>query len=227
MAELVITIDGPAGSGKSTAARLLAKKLDAAFLDTGSLYRAVTLAAMKAKIDLNNEKQLLAVLDKNDFKFEAKQDKMLVSINNEDSTEQIRSPEVTANAKYVASSPKVRQRLVQMQRDFAARYDKVVTEGRDQGTVVFPDAIAKFFLIADLAERAQRRQAEQSAKGINESVESIQNALDRRDKSDRGRTVGPLKPAQDAVIINTTDLPIDQVVERLFEIVKTKCSNKN
>ncbi len=226
MDRLIITIDGPAGSGKSTAARLLAQKLDAAFIDTGAMYRAVTLAAMKAKTDLKNEKKLLSVLDNNDFKFETKQNEMSATINGEIVTEQLRNPEVTANAKYIASSAKVRQRLVQMQRDFAARCQKVVTEGRDQGTVAFPDADIKFFLIADPAKRAERRQAELSAKGINESVESIQNALDRRDKSDRSRTVGPLKPADDAVIIDTTNLSIEKMVDRLLEIVKTKCSNK-
>jgi CMP/dCMP kinase len=226
MDRLIITIDGPAGSGKSTAARLLAQKLDAAFLDTGAMYRAVTLAAMKAKTDLKNEKKLLAVLDENDFKFETKQNEMSATINGEIVTEQLRNPEVTANAKYIASSPKVRQRLVQMQRDFAARCQKVVTEGRDQGTVVFPDADIKFFLIADPAKRAERRQAELSAKGTNESIESIQKAIEERDKSDRSRTVGPLKPADDAVIIDTTNLSIEKMVDRLFEIVKTKCSNK-
>ena len=226
MAELVITIDGPAGSGKSTAARLLAQKLDAVFLDTGAMYRAVTLAAMKAEADLKNEEKLLSVLNVNDFKFEAKQTEMFASINNEDVTEQIRSPEVTANAKYIASSAKVRQRLVQMQRDFAARCQKVVTEGRDQGTVAFPDANIKFFLTADLCQRAKRRQAELSAKGINKSIESIQKAIDQRDKSDSSRTVGPLKPAKDAIPVDTTGLSIDQMVDRLFEIVKTKCPNK-
>jgi cytidylate kinase len=200
--------------------------LDAAFLDTGAMYRAVTLAAMKAKVDLKNEKKLLAVLDKNDFEFETKQNEMSATINGEIVTEQLRNPEVTANAKYIASSAKVRQRLVQMQRDFAARCQKVVTEGRDQGTVAFPDADIKFFLIADPAKRAERRQAELSAKGINESIESIQKAIEERDKSDRSRTVGPLKPADDAVIIDTTNLSIEKMVEGLFEIVETKCSNK-
>jgi CMP/dCMP kinase len=226
MAKLIITIDGPAGSGKSTAAGLLARKLDAAFLDTGAMYRSVTLAAMQAGADLKNDSALACVLDNNKFTFEAKHDKMFASINGHDVTGQIRSPDVTANAKYIASSGKIRNRLVQMQRDFAARCEKIVTEGRDQGTVAFPNANIKFFLIADPAARAKRRQAELLAKGISQSIESIQKAIDERDKSDRTRTVGPLKPAPDAVTIDTTNLSIEQMVDKLFEIVKTKCSNK-
>jgi cytidylate kinase len=151
---------------------------------------------------------------------------MFASINGKDVTEQIRSPEVTANAKYIASSAKVRQRLVQMQRDFAACYQKVVTEGRDQGTVAFPNADIKFYLTADLYQRAKRRQAELSTKGNNELLESIQKAIDQRDKSDRSRTVGPLKPAKDAIPVDTTGLSVEQMADRLFEIVKTKCSSK-
>ena len=137
MANLIITIDGPAASGKSTAARLLAKELGASFLDTGAMYRAVTLAAMQAKVDMGDEAKLLDVIQTSDFQFTVRDDKMLVYVNGFDVTEKIREPEVTANARYIASSPKARGKLVEMQRRFATERQKIVAEGRDQGTVAF------------------------------------------------------------------------------------------
>ncbi len=226
MAKCIITIDGPAASGKSTAARLLAQKLGGVFLDTGAMYRAVTLAAMQAGINLENEEQVDKVLDNNCFNFEADKDQIIASINGHYVTEQLRDIDVTAKAKYISASKKIRQRLVQMQREFADNHPMIVTEGRDQGTVAFPDANVKFFLTADLDERVRRRQAELSAKGIIESLESIKKAIAQRDKSDQSRKVGPLKPAKDAITIDTTNLSIEQMVEKLFEMVSSKCLDK-
>jgi len=220
MADLIITIDGPAASGKSTAARLLAERLGAFFLDTGAMYRAVTLAAMQAGVNMSDEDELLGVLKKSKFEFSAREGKMAVSIDGVDVTEQIRRTDVTANAWYIASSSKLREKLVQMQRQFAESEEKIVTEGRDQGTVAFADADVKFFLVADTAERARRRQAELKAKGIDGSLEEIQRAIEERDKSDRDREVGPLKPAGDAIVIDTTKLSIEEVVEKLWECVE-------
>lgn len=220
MAELIVTIDGPAASGKSTAAGLLANKLGASFLDTGAMYRAVTLAAMLSGIDLSNEDELLKIMQTNKFKFFIEKDQMAVRINGIDATGQIRSPEVTASARYIASAPKVREKLVEMQRRFAADHEKIVTEGRDQGTVAFPDADIKFFLTADVTERARRRQAELQVKGVADSIEQIRKAMEKRDKSDQNRTVGPLKPADDAIIIDTTNLNLEQVVDKLLNYVK-------
>ena len=220
MADLIITIDGPAASGKSTAARLLAHKLGASFLDTGAMYRAVTLAVMRAGVDLNDEQKLLDITQTCEFEFSVKSGKTTVRIDNTDVTEQIRSPEVTANARYIAAAPRVREKLVQMQRQFAADRRKIVTEGRDQGTVAFCDADIKFFLMADSAERARRRQAELQAKGISENLEQIQKAIEDRDKSDESRAVGPLKPAEDAIVVDTTNMSIEQVVEKLAGYVK-------
>ena len=224
MIDLIITIDGPAASGKSTVARLLAQRLGASFLDTGAMYRAVTLAAMWAGIDLSDEKKLLSIIQAHEFQFSLTDGKMVVYIDGADVTEQIRQPQVTANAWYIASATKVREKLVEMQRQFAASQQKIVTEGRDQGTVAFSDADIKFYLTADSAERARRRQAELQAKGVSENLEQIQKAIEQRDKSDRGRTVGPMKPAQDAIVIDTTNLSIEQVVEKLLVHVKEKCS---
>jgi cytidylate kinase len=227
MAELVITIDGPAASGKSTVARLVAQKLGASFLDTGAMYRAVTLAAIKAGVNMTDEKKLLGVMRVSKFQFSVKDGLTRVSIDGVNVTEQIRSPEVTAKARYIASAAKIREKLVQMQRRFAAGEKKLVTEGRDQGTVAFDDADIKFYLTADAGERARRRQEELVAKGDSKSLEEIQKAIEERDKSDQTRTVGPLKPAEDAIIIDTTDLSIEEVVEKVLGFVKEKCLKKS
>jgi len=226
MSRLVVTIDGPAASGKSTVARLLADKLNATFLDTGAMYRAATLAAMQKGVDLTKQKQLIDVLDNTQFSFTPARDGMRVHVAGADVTDEIRGPQVTANARYVAGCIPARQRLVEMQRRFAETHDKIVTEGRDQGTVVFPDADVKFFLTADLDERARRRQAELKAEGVEQTTEQIRRAIQKRDISDQNRSVGPLKPADDAIIVDTTSLTIEQVVEKLVIIVKEKCSEK-
>jgi cytidylate kinase len=220
MANLIVTIDGPAASGKSTVARLLAERLGASFLDTGAMYRAVTLAAMQAGVDVNNEEELIGVLKNSEFGFAIKEGKLMVLINGVDVTAQIRESEVTANARYVASAEKLREKLVQMQRQFAAGEEKIVTEGRDQGTVAFPGADIKFYLTAEAIERAKRRQAELQANGSSQSLEKIQAAIEERDKSDAGRAIGPLKPAGDAIVIDTTDLSIEEVVEKLLGFVR-------
>jgi cytidylate kinase len=230
MANLIITIDGPAASGKSTVARLLAERLGASFLDTGAMYRAVTLAAMQAGVDMSDKGKLLEVLDNREFQFTIKKEKMTVCIDGVDVTEKIRQPEVTANAKHIASSAKVREKLVQMQRQLAAGEDKIVTEGRDQGTVTFPDADIKFFLTAETVERARRRQAELKAtcgSPTCDSLEKIQRAIEERDKSDEGREVGPLKPAGDAIVVDTTNLSIEEVVEKLLAYVARPQVGKN
>ncbi len=226
MARLVVTIDGPAASGKSTVARLLAEKLNAAFLDTGAMYRAATLAAMQAKADLANQQQVLDAMADTEFKFTAASRGMLVEISGIDVTDEIRDPQVTANARYISALAPARRRLVEIQRRFAGKYDKIVTEGRDQGTVAFPDAGVKFFLTAGLDERTRRRQAELKAKGIEQATEQVRQAIQKRDASDESRTVGPLKPADDAIVVDTTDLTIEQVVEKLFACVQKKCSKK-
>lgn len=220
MAGLVITIDGPAASGKSTVARLLAQRLGADLLDTGAMYRAATLAAMRAGIDMKNEDELLRIIESSDLQFSTDPGKTVVSLNGADVTDEIRRPDVTANAHYAASAPKVRARLVEMQRRMAAEKNKIVTEGRDQGTVAFPDANIKFFLTADAKTRAQRRQAEMLDADGRQDIEQVRRAIEARDKSDRDRDVGPLRPADDAIIVDTTKLTIEQVVRTLLEYVE-------
>jgi cytidylate kinase len=216
MASLIITIDGPAASGKSTAARLLAKKLDAAFLDTGAMYRAVTLAAINDGADLSQESELLKVLSDNEICFDAENDQMTVKINGIDVTEDIRLPEVTAKTHYIASSGKIREKLVAMQREFASLHEKIVTEGRDQGTVAFADAKLKFFLVASAEERAKRRYKDLQNNSKELSFEQIQASIEKRDKMDESRSISPLKPAEDAIVVDTTNLSIDQVVNKLI-----------
>lgn len=216
MANLIITIDGPAASGKSTVARMLAERLGASFLDTGAMYRAVTLAAIQACADMRNEEQLLDVLETKKFRFATKKTKMTVSIDGVDVTEQIRLPEVTANARHIANSPKVREKLVEMQRQFAASEKKIVTEGRDQGTVAFPKACLKFYLTAMVTERAKRRAMEEGLT-TREEIGRIQRSLEERDRSDKNRPVGPMKPAHDAITIDTTDLSAEEVTDKLLE----------
>ncbi|MCK4886912.1 MAG: (d)CMP kinase [Planctomycetes bacterium] len=221
MDNFIITIDGPAGSGKSTIAALVAKKLSAAFLDTGAMYRTVTLAAMNDNIDMENASELLTVFDNNDFSFSIEADKTITKINGRKVTEDIRKPQVTANVKHVASNPQLREKLVQMQRNIADQYQKIVTEGRDQGTVAFKDADIKFFLTASADERAGRRLAQLRANGDNsQTLKNIKEAIIKRDHSDSSRTTGPLKPAGDAVIVDTSDLNIQQVVDKLLSYVR-------
>ncbi|MFH1614686.1 MAG: (d)CMP kinase [Planctomycetota bacterium] len=223
---LVITIDGPAGSGKSTVANILADRLGFAFLDTGAMYRAVTVAAMQAGIELADEAQLLKVLADRDFVFSFQQRVMKVTIDGIDVTERIRLPEVTANVRYIASAPQVRKRLVRMQRELAQTAGRIVTEGRDQGTVAFPDAAVKFFLTADIEERASRRHAELAVKASACDIEEIRKAIEERDISDRNRSAGPLIPAPDAVVVDTTKLNVEQVVEKLLHLLKKKTRGK-
>jgi cytidylate kinase len=228
MANLIVTIDGPAASGKSTAARLLAQRLKGVFLDTGAMYRAVTWAALQAGKDLKDESQLLEVLDGSRFEFSIQAGKMTARVNGVDVTGQIRRSDVTANARYIASASKVRERLVKMQRDFSASEEKIVTEGRDQGTVAFPEADVKFYLVAETSERARRRFAELRAQGeVNVHPEEIRKAIEERDRSDTSRGVGPLRPAEDAIMVDTTHLTIEEVVEKLLRYVEGRCSSKD
>lgn len=218
----IITIDGPAGVGKSTVARKLAQRLDAVFLDTGATYRAVTLAAMQVGVALTNSLAVMEVMDDTEFTFRHEGDKLKVGIDGRDATAAIRLPQVTENVKFIASQPELRSKLVELQRDFARRFDRIVTEGRDQGTVVFPKARFKFFLTADPTERARRRHEELKAAGRQVDFETLAGQIVERDASDENRAVGPLKPAADAVIIDTTAMTADDVVETMLEIMDTK-----
>lgn len=212
---MIVTIDGPAGAGKSTAARALARRLHFEFLDTGAMYRAVTLAGLRAGINLADESALRPLLAALHLEMPGDQ----VLLNGADVTGQIRTAAVTAASGAVASSPVVRQHLVGLQRRIAAGRN-MVCEGRDQGTVVFPDAACKFFLVADPVERARRRQREMAARGEPVSVEDVLRAQEERDRRDAARDIAPMKPAPDAILLDTTQLTLDQVVDHMEEAVR-------
>lgn len=227
MKRYIITIDGPAGVGKSTAARMLAGRINAVFLDTGATYRAATLAAMLAGADLSDANAVAAVMEQTRFEFTHQGDILKVLINGRDCTQEIRRPEVTDKVHYIASQPQLRTRLVKLQRDFAMQFDAVVAEGRDQGTVVFPDAPYKFFLTADPHERTRRRYEELKSAGIPVDFNTLAQQIMLRDASDENRSVGPLVPASDAVIIDTTNLDAQAVVEKMLFFIHKKPYGKD
>jgi CMP/dCMP kinase len=209
---MIVTIDGPAGAGKSTTARALAARLGFEYLDTGAMFRAVTFAALRAGLDLKDETALGSLLP--DLGLEMPPGRVL--LHGEDVTAAIRTSEITAASGPIASSPVVRRHLAALQRRVAAGRD-MVCEGRDQGTVVFPDAVCKFFLVADPRERACRRQRDLVARGEAVSVEDVLAAQEVRDRRDASRDLAPMKPAADAILLDSTGLTADQVVDRMEE----------
>jgi len=208
-----IAIDGPAGAGKSTTARLLAKKLGYLYVDTGAMYRAVTLKALMNKIDPVNESLITSIAEdaKITFRTDANGDTRLF-LNGLDVTEAIRTPLVSKNVSLVSRFPGVRRKLSDLQREMASQ-GGVVMEGRDIGTYVLPDAKVKFFLTASIEERARRRHQELKQKGYDIELTEVIEDIKHRDEIDSNRSWAPLKPAPDAKIINCSDLSADQVIE--------------
>jgi cytidylate kinase len=214
---LVVTIDGPAGSGKSTVARLVARALKATFLDTGAIYRALALSAERSGIDTDNERQLAHLASRMPIAFRDEGGSQHVLLDGEDVSDAIRAPHVSQGASEVSRWPLVRQALLQTQRD-VARQGAVVAEGRDTGTVVFPDAQVKVFLVADEEVRAQRRHAQLRESGREIALSDVIAEQRQRDARDSGRLVAPLLPADDAVRIDTTQSSIEQVVAKIVEL---------
>lgn len=215
---MIIAIDGPAGSGKSTIAKLAAKKLRFLYIDTGAMYRSLTLKAMQEGLDLNDEKALINLAKNIKIELSSKtKGRMQVSLNGQDVSDKIRTPEVTNNISYIANVPGVRAEMVKLQRLTGYSSKKgAVLEGRDIGTVVFPNAERKFYLDATVKERARRRYKELFEDGIKISLKQLEKDIKTRDKKDKTRKVGALKKAKNAILIDTTDLTIQQVVDKVL-----------
>ena len=213
----VIAIDGPAGSGKSTAARLLARKLGYTHVDTGALYRTVTWLAIERGVDLADERALAAVVPDIQARFEPSAGGQKVFSGSRDVSREIRTPELTRQVRFAAVSPLVRKALVPVQREFAER-GPCVMEGRDIGTVIFPDAQVKFYLDAPLRVRAERRWKELVAAGKSATLEEVEREEAARDESDLKRATAPLRKADDAIVVDTGRFDIDGMVEHLARL---------
>jgi len=215
----VITIDGPAGAGKSTVAKGLAQALGFAYLDTGAMYRALTFKALCQDLVLDNEDQLVELAKNTKIDVKPNMNGTKVLLDGEDVSLEIRTQDVTNNTFYIARAPKVREIMVQWQRSIGQK-QSIVVEGRDTGTVVFPQAAYKFYIDAQVQERARRRFEELKAKEEEVDLNELTQAVIKRDDSDINRKVGALRKADDAILIDTTGLTADQTVKKMLAIVK-------
>ena len=219
---MIITIDGTSGSGKSTAAARLARRLGAAHLDTGAMYRALTLKALETGANMEAPAALAALAESTEIDLTGEPGALRVSMDGRDVTQDIRENRISVNSHYLASAADVRRVLVEKQREFAARAGSIVTEGRDQGTVVFPNADVKFFLDAAPEVRARRRQLELEERGEYKSFREVLAEVVERDRRDSTRRADPLKPAEGAVHVDTSDMEIENMVEALAAEVRRR-----
>ena len=219
MKKLIIAVDGPAGSGKSTTARQLAQKLGYLYLDTGAMYRAFTLKVLREKVDPDNLEALEKLAEQTEIKLVPDASGIRVYLDGEDVTDLIRTPEIDRVISKVSRVKVVRERMVTLQRKIG-KDGGIVAEGRDIGTVVFPNADVKIYLIASPQERARRRLKELQAKGVAISFEEVLADIQRRDKIDSTREISPLKKAADAIEVDTTNLSIDEQVEKIYRIIR-------
>jgi cytidylate kinase len=213
---LNIAIDGPAGSGKSTVAKAVSEALNITYLDTGAMYRMVTLNVLNENIDFEDEKKIQKLLD--DIKIEFINQRLL--LNGKDVTETIRNSEVAKHVSKIAAISEVRKKLVKMQQEIA-KGQNIVMDGRDIGTHVLPDAEYKFFLVASVEERARRRMEDFNAQKIQITMKELMDDIQNRDQQDMNRVVSPLKQAEDAILIDTTHMTIKEVIDFILEEIKS------
>ena len=215
----IITIDGPSGVGKSTAAKAVAEKLGLTYLDTGAMYRAIALQASREAVNIDSSDELKSLLLRTDITFTKDNNILLLLVNNEDIADKIRTPEISRLSSRIATKSPVRMKLIDIQRK-VGNEGGIVAEGRDMGTYVFPDAKYKFYIEADLNERAKRRWNQLHETGDDADIEDIRREIQARDKQDMERSESPLHPARNAVIIDTTHLNADEVVLKIIKEVQ-------
>lgn len=219
-----IAIDGPASAGKSTVAKIVANKLSFVYIDTGAMYRACTVIARNHDLDYGDQEGILKAIDSDGIELKSENGEQKVYSAGQDISLEIRTPEISANVSQVSALPKIREKMVSLQRQMAGKTN-VIMDGRDIGTTVLPNAELKIFLVASARSRAERRMLDLKQRGIDskQTVEEIEHDIEQRDYKDSHRKVSPLKKAVDAIEIDTTELSIDQVVERILtEIKKVK-----
>ena len=221
MRKIVVAIDGFSGTGKSSTAKVVASRLGYAYIDSGAMYRAVTLFFFRQGVDLEDEESVLEALEKIDIRFEVDDEKEVseIILNGEAVEQLIRQPEISGRVSEVAAIPMVRRKLVQMQQSYG-QTKGIVMDGRDIGTVVFPDAELKVFMKADVSVRAKRRMAELEASGTIVELSEIENNLEERDRIDTTRQDSPLVKASDAIEIDTTNLTFQQQVDKIVTLAK-------
>jgi len=226
---LIIAIDGPAASGKSTTAQLLAEKLGYVYIDTGAMYRACALKAKKMGIDINDEESIRELLDDIDIRIENHNSKNRIYLDGEDVSEDIRADDISALASAISAIPAVRYKMVELQRKMGEK-GGVILDGRDIGTFVFPTAEVKFFLTASPEVRAKRRWLELKQKGVNKDFSEVLADLVKRDNKDSQRALAPLKKADDAIEVDTSNMTIEEQTDYLYQIIcsrmeeECKCS---
>ncbi len=218
-----IAIDGPAGAGKSTIAKKVAKELSCVYVDTGAMYRAMALYLLRQKVSKENTSEIGTTCQNADITIEYQDGVQIVLLNGENVNEFLRTEEVGNMASVSSAVPEVRQKLLNLQRKLAATMS-VVMDGRDIGTTILPDAEVKIYLTASSLTRARRRYLELLEKGIDCNLEEIQKDIEERDERDMNRTVSPLKQAEDAVLVDSSDMTIEQVVSHILEIYHSKVS---
>ncbi|MCG7260071.1 (d)CMP kinase [Corynebacterium aurimucosum] len=223
---LILAVDGPSGTGKSTTCRALAKKLDAKYVDTGAMYRVATLAVLRGGVDPADTDAVIAATANLPLEVSDDPDSTQVIFDGEDVSRVIREDEVTRNVSAVSAIPEVRQNLVELQRHLAAQAHRAIVEGRDIGTVVLADAPAKAFMTASAEVRAQRRHDQNRAAGIDSDFDTVLADVERRDAADSSRATSPLRPAEDAVLVDTSEMTPDEVLDALIAVVEESAAKE-